>query len=242
MKTSWEIFCHSFFEKGGYVEVLNGLRTTVIIAVVGLIIGVIIGTIIAMIKVLPQYKIGAKILSRICDLYVALFRGTPIVVQLLLIYFVVCPAIKLTASNIGMDIVSFRLMISIFVYGMNSGAYVSEIMRGGIQSVDVGQMEAGRSLGMSYWATMKRIVIPQAVKNITPTLGNEFITLIKETSVVSFIAVVDLTKAFSSIADSNYEYIVPYLMLAAIYLVLVLMITYIVKLLERRFAKSDRRS
>ncbi len=242
MKTSWEIFYRSFIEKGGYIEVLKGLRTTVLIAVVGLIIGIVIGTIIAMVKVLPQYKLGAKILSKIGDVYVALFRGTPIVVQLLLIYFVICPAIKFTAPKLGMDIENYRIMVSILVYGMNSGAYVSEIMRGGIQSVDIGQMEAGRSLGMSYWASMKRIVIPQAVKNITPTLGNEFITLIKETSVVSFIAVVDLTKAFSSIADSNYEYIVPYLMLAAIYLVMVLIITFLVKLLERRFAKSDRRS
>ena len=177
MKTSWEIFYRSFIEKGGYIEVLKGLRTTVLIAVVGLIIGIIIGTIIAMVKVLPQYKLGAKILSKIGDVYVALFRGTPIVVQLLLVYFVICPAINFTAPKLGMNIENYRIMVSILVYGMNSGAYVSEIMRGGIQSVDIGQMEAGRSLGMSYCASIKRIVIPQAVKNITPTLGKRVYNL-----------------------------------------------------------------
>jgi len=135
----------------------------------------------------------------------------------------------------------FKVYAAILTFGINSGAYVSENIRAGIQSVDKGQMEAGRSLGMGYVATMVRIVLPQAIKNILPTLGNEFIALVKETSVVSFITVVDIYKAFQSIANSTYEYIVPYLMLALVYLVLVLLITLLVKLLERRLRASDRR-
>jgi polar amino acid transport system permease protein len=125
---------------------------------------------------------------------------------------------------------------------MNSGAYVSEIMRSGIQAVDPGQLEAARALGLNYPTSMIKVVIPQAIKNIMPTLGNEFISLIKETSVVSFIAIIDLTKAFRQIGDSNYEYIIPYLILAAVYLVLVYIISQLVKLLERRLKKVDRNS
>ena len=124
---------------------------------------------------------------------------------------------------------------------MNSGAYICEIMRGGILSVDKGQMEAGRALGLGYGRTMIKVVLPQAVKNVVPTLGNEFIALIKETSVVSFIAVVDVTRAFQAIANSTYEYIVPYLMLAVVYLVLVLIVTLVIKIIEGRLRASDRR-
>ena len=136
--------------------------------------------------------------------------------------------------------INSAVSVAVIVFGMNSGAYVSEIMRGGIQSVDQGQLEAGRALGLSYPTAMFRIVIPQAVKNIIPTLGNEFIVLVKETSVTSFITVVDLTKAFRGIASANYEYIIPYLFLAAIYLVIVIIITIGIKFIERRLAKSDR--
>ena len=132
------------------------------------------------------------------------------------------------------------VLIAVVIFGLNSGAYVSEIMRSGIQSVDVGQLEAGRALGMSYASTMMRVIIPQAIKNILPTLGNEFIVLVKETSVVSFIAVIDITKAFRSMADATYEYIVPYLMLALIYLIIVMLITVLIKIMERRLKKSDR--
>ena len=238
--TKWNIFWRSFYTNGGYQDVLDGLKTTVIIAVVGLLLGILIGTIIAVVKVTPQTNVGIKILSKIADGYVAIFRGTPIMVQLLIVYFVLFPLIGISAANSSLPIKEYRIVVAIAVYGMNSGAYVSEIMRSGIQSVDIGQLEAGRTLGLSYGFSMLRVVIPQAIKNILPTLGNEFIVLIKETSVVSFIAVVDVTKAFKSIADSNYEYIVPYLMLGALYLVLVLMITALIKLIERRFKKSDR--
>lgn len=234
MQAKWEVFLREFIEYGGYRTVLDGLRVTVIIAVAGLAIGVLIGTLIAITKVIPQYKFAARFFSRLSDIYVGLFRGTPIVVQLLVVYYVLLPAMKINVDN--------ATIVAVLVFGLNSGAYVSEIMRGGIQSVDIGQMEAGRSLGLNFTQSMVRIVIPQAVKNILPTLGNEFIVLIKETSVVSFIAVVDLTKAFRGIASANYEYVIPYLMLAAIYLAMVIIITVLIKLLERRLHKNDRRN
>lgn len=229
--TSWQIFKRSFVEKEGYLDYLKGLEATAIIAILGLIIGVFIGTVIAVIKVIPKYKKVYRVLEKICDVYVGFFRGTPIVVQLLLGYYVLFPAIGIPISGMA---------AAIIIFGLNSGAYVSEIMRSGIMSVDIGQMEAGRSLGLSYSAAMVKIVLPQAVKNILPTLGNEFIVLIKETSVVSFIAVVDITMALKSIAVANYDYMIPYLFLALTYLILVYGITLIIKALERRMRKSDR--
>lgn len=231
MNSSWKVFYNQFVTHEGYKTVLEGLGATVEIAVFGLLIGIVIGTIIAITKVIPKYKLIAKILSKTSDVYVGFFRGTPMVVQLLLGYFVLMPALDLHVNNVT---------VAVIVFGMNSGAYVSEIMRSGIQSVDPGQLEAARALGMSYASAMLKIVIPQAVKNILPTLGNEFITLIKDTSVASFIAVVDVTKSLRSIADANYEYIIPYLFLAAIYLVLVLLITLLIRILEKRMKKSDR--
>ena len=180
---------------------------------------------------MPKYKIGPRIGSAICDVYVGFFRGTPMVVQLLLGYYVILPMCGIRAD---------AMVVAIVIFGLNSGAYVSEIMRAGIQSVDAGQLEAGRAVGLPYWTAMLKIVIPQSIKNILPTLGNEFIVLIKETSVVSFIAVVDLTKAFRAIGDANYEYIIPYLMLALSYLVLVLGITFLIKLMERRLKRDER--
>ena len=153
------------------------------------------------------------------------------VVQLLLGYFVILPSFGVAADGVT---------VAITIFGLNSGAYVSEMMRSGIQSVDGGQLEASRALGLTYWTSMMKVVIPQSVKNILPTLGNEFISLVKETSVVSFIAVVDVTKAFRAIGDANYEYIVPYLMLAAVYLILVLLITWGIKVMERRMKRNER--
>ena len=212
---------------------LDGLYATIIIAVGGLLIGIVIGMLIAVTKVVPKYSAFVKTLSRISDVYVGFFRGTPMVVQLLLVYYVLLPAMGVRIDS--------AVVVAVIVFGLNSGAYVSEIMRSGINSVDQGQLEAGRALGLSYPTAMLRIVIPQAIKNIIPTLGNEFIVLVKETSVTSFITVVDLTKAFRGIASANYEYIIPYLMLAAFYLVIVIIITIAIRFVERRFAKSDRR-
>ena len=181
---------------------IKGLFNTIQVAVWGLIIGIFIGTIIAVVKVAPKYRRSLRILDKICSAYVALFRGTPMTVQLLLAYYVLLPSLGI--KNVE------SLNVGIAVFGMNSGAYVSEIMRGGINSVDKGQMEAGRAIGLSYAVTMIKIVIPQAIKNILPTLGNEFITLIKETSVLSFITVYDLYTALSTIGSKNYEKMVPY--------------------------------
>ena len=231
MNFAWESFYSQFILKGGYKTALQGLLATIEIAVIGLIIGIVLGTLIALVKVMPKYKVLPRILSAICDVYVGFFRGTPMVVQLLIGYYVLLPALGI-ASN--------PRMVAIIIFGLNSGAYVSEIMRAGIQSVDGGQLEAGRAVGLPYWTAMAKIVIPQSIKNILPTLGNEFIVLIKETSVVSFIAVTDITKAFRSIGDANYEYIIPYIMLALVYLVLVLLITLGIKLMERRLKRNER--
>ena len=228
----WENFYEQLITKDGYKTVLSGLLTTVEIAVLGLIIGVVFGTLIALIKVMPKNNIFAKIAAGICDVYVGFFRGTPMVVQLLIGYYVLLPGIGISADAIA---------VAIIIFGLNSAAYVSEIMRAGIQSVDYGQLEAGRAVGLPYWTAMLKIVIPQSIKNILPTLGNEFIVLIKETSVVSFIAVTDITKAFRSIGDANYEYVIPYVMLAVVYLVLVLGISYLIKLMEKRLNRNERR-
>ena len=226
-------FIEVFIEYNGYVKVLDGLKNTVIIAALGLIIGIIIGTLIATARVLPQYKLLPKILNKFCSFYVALFRGTPVVVQLLVFYYVLLPLMGVKMTGV---------QVSIMVFGLNSAAYISEIMRSGILSVDPGQMEAGRAVGLSYGTTMFKIVIPQAVKNILPTLGNEFIALIKETSVVSFVGATDLYVAFNYIGSSNYEFMVPYLVMALVYIVLVLIISLAIKLMERSLRKSDRRN
>ena len=209
----------------------KGFINTIKIAVIGLAIGVLIGTIIAIVKVAPKYKLIYRILDKICSFYILMFRGTPIVAQLLIAYYVIIPSI-----DVKMD----ALAVGMIVFGMNSGAYVSEIMRGGLNSVDKGQMEAGRALGLTYSTTMIKSVVPQALKNILPTLGNEFISLIKETSVLSFIAVYDLYKALLEVGMVKYDSMVPYIMMGLIYIVLVLIISLGIKLLERRFAKSDR--
>ena len=228
-----QTFIEAFIDNGGYVSVMNGLRNTLIIAVVGLVIGIVIGTLIATVRVLPKYKMLPRVLDGICSFYVGLFRGTPIVVQLLVFYYVLLPLVGMRMDS---------LSVSVLVFGLNSGAYISEIMRSGIQSVDHGQMEAGRAVGLSFGTTMMKIVIPQAVKNILPTLGNEFIALIKETSVVSFVGASDLYKAFNMIGTNSYEFMVPYLAMAIIYIVLVMLITLGIKLMERGLRKSDRRN
>ena len=218
-------------QSGGYKLILIGLRNTILIAVLGLLMGIVLGTLIATARIVPQYKLLPRILNKICGIYVGFFRGTPIVVQLLLGYYVLLPLLGLNYPPLGVCIV---------IFGLNSAAYVSEIMRGGIGAVDKGQLEAGRALGLSFATTMVKIVIPQAVKNILPTLGNEFISLIKETSVVSFVSAVDIYKAFNIMATNSYEYIVPYLAMAVLYILLIALITLLVNRMERRLARSDK--
>ena len=224
-----ENFWNVFLNAGGYREVLKGLQNTLTIAVLGLLIGIVIGTVIAAVRVLPKYK---RLPNSICGFYVGLFRGTPMVVQLLVFYYVLLPLLGVTRMP--------SVTVATIVFGLNSGAYISEIMRSGILSVDSGQMEGGRSVGLGYGVTMMRIVIPQAVKNILPTLGNEFIALIKETSVVSFVGATDLYVAFNNIGSNSYEFMVPYLVMALIYIALVMIISAGIKLMERSLRKSDR--
>ena len=227
----FEVFWQFFHDNGGYTVVLEGLRNTLIIAVLGLVIGIIIGTLIATARVVPKTNPLVKILDWIARLYVSFFRGTPIVVQLLLFYYVLMPLLSINLKSVP---------VAVVVFGLNSGAYISEIMRAGILSVDSGQMEGGRSVGLSFGTTMIKIIIPQAVKNILPTLGNEFIALIKDTSVASFVAAVDLYKVFTEIGTSNYEYLMPYLSMALIYIILVLLITLLFKMIEKQLHRSDR--
>jgi polar amino acid transport system permease protein len=226
-------FIDVFIRYNGYVKVLEGLKNTLTIAILGLIIGILIGIVIATVRVIPKYKTLPRVLNAICSFYVALFRGTPMVVQLLVCYYVLLPILGIRITGV---------QVSILVFGLNSGAYVSEIMRSGIQSVDIGQMEAGRAMGLTFATTMRKIVIPQAIKNILPTLGNEFISLVKETSVVSFVGAADLYVAFNYIGSNSYEFMVPYLVMALIYILLVLLITLGIRLMERSLKKSDRRN
>ena len=228
----FKVFWELFIEQEGWVRVLKvGLVNTLLIAILGLLIGILIGTLIAAVKVMPKYKRWARILDKVCTVYVGFFRGTPLVVQLLITYYVLWPLMGISIPS---------LTTAIIVFGLNSAAYVSEIMRSGILSVDHGQMEAGRAVGLSYRTTMMQIVIPQAIKNILPTLGNEFIALIKDTSVVSFIAATDLYKTFTEIGNVRYEYFMPYLAMAIVYIILVLLISWVIKIMERSLRKSDR--
>ena len=224
-------FNNAFFNNNGYKIVLNGLKATALIAVFAFLIGIVFGSILAFVKLSTLNNKLMTVIKKICDLYLILFRGTPIVVQLLVIYYVLLPLCNLHWDN---------LVVAIITFGLNSAAYVCEIMRAGILSVDKGQTEGGRSLALSYPTTMLTIVFPQALKNSLPSLGNELITLVKDTSVVSFIAVTDLTLAFKNIGSSTYEYTIPYLMLALTYLIIVLALTGIIKLIERWLRKSER--
>ena len=228
----WNEFVKQFVTLKGYENVLRGLWATMQIAVIGLLIGIVIGTLIAVVRVMPKYKLIPRILDKICVCYIELFRGTPMVVQLLIGYWVLLPLMGITVNS--------GIPVAVIVFGLNSGAYVSEIMRGGINSVDAGQMEAGRAVGLTYATTMLKVVVPQAIKNILPTLGNEFIVLIKETSIVSFIAVTDLYRSFKQLGDPTYNYTMPYLMLALVYLVIVLLISWGVRALEAKMKKSER--
>lgn len=231
MAIKWNKFVTAFVVNEGYKNIIEGLRVTAKIALFGFLIGIAIGILIALISIAGKRSKKVRVLKWIGDVYVAFFRGTPIVVQLLVGHFVLFPLIGLKIDG---------LLEGILIFGLNSGAYVSEIMRSGILSVDIGQMEAGRAMGLSFPTTMTRIVLPQAFKNSLPALGNELIALVKDTSVVGYVAATDLTLAFKLLASGTYEYIIPYLILAAVYLVIVLILTAIIKILERRLRKGDK--
>ncbi|MBO7302978.1 MAG: amino acid ABC transporter permease [Clostridia bacterium] len=231
MSAAWEVFYKQMITLGGYKKVLEGLGNTALIAIFGLLIGMIIGCLLATCKILPKRSFIVKLLSGFSNFYIAIFRGTPMVVQLLLMHFVLFPL---------MGVEMHTTLEAILAFGLNSGAYVAEIMRGGILSVDIGQTEAGRALGLNYGQTMVRIVLPQAIKNVVPTLGNEFIALLKETSVAFYIGVADLTLGGLKIRSITYSNFMPLIAIAVIYLILVLGLSYLVSLLERRLRKSEK--
>lgn len=206
-----------------YKYILSGLTTTVIIAFFAVIIGIIIGTLVSLIRNNYEVNKKGKILNKICEIYVNVIRGTPVILQLMIIYYVIFKSVNINITLVG-----------IIAFGINSGAYVSEIIRSGINSIDNGQLEAGLSLGLNYHKTMKLIILPQAIKNILPALGNEFITLLKETSVGAYIGILELTKASDIISSRTYDYFFPLIIVAIIYLIMTLGLSKLVNLIERR--------
>ena len=206
-----------------YKFILEGLFHTIIIALFAVIIGVVIGTIVALIRNNYEKNNKMKIGNLICKLYVNIIRGTPVVLQLMIIYYVIFKSADVST-----------ILVGILAFGINSGAYVSEIIRSGINSVPIGQTEAGYALGLNYKQIMQFIILPQAIKNVLPALGNEFITLLKETSVGAYIGVLELTKASDIIASRTYDYFFPLLIIASLYLVMTLGLTKLVNKMERK--------
>lgn len=222
-----DLFYKTVIYDNRYKYILEGLFNTIIIAFFAVIIGVIIGTIVALIRNNYDQNQKFKLLNHLCKLYVHIIRGTPIILQLMIIYYVIF-------KSVNIDII----IVSIIAFGINSGAYVSEIIRAGINSIPKGQSEAGYSLGLKYAQIMQHIVLPQAIKNVLPALGNEFITLLKETSVGAYIGVVELTKASDIIASRTYDYFFPLLIIAIIYLIMTIGLSKLITKLERKLKNA----
>ena len=230
-------FILNFVDKNRWMYFLNGLGVTLRITLLAVVIGIVLGTVVAIIRstsdnVLPTMRpsLGRavlKVLNGICKVYLTVIRGTPVVIQLMIAYYII-----FASSRNG-------VLIAQLAFGINSGAYVAEIVRAGIMSVDKGQMEAGRSLGLNFVQTMWLIIIPQAMKNVLPSLANEFIVLLKETSVAGYVAVTDLTKAGDTVRGAPYSPFMPLFGVAAVYLVLVMFFSWLVGILERRLRSSD---
>lgn len=214
--------------KDRWMYILNGLGTTLQITFFAVVIGIVLGFVVATIRSTYEKTHKLKFLDAICRVYLTVIRGTPVMVQLLIMYYVIF--VSLTS----------KMLVASLAFGINSGAYVAEIIRGGIQSIDEGQFEGGRSLGFNYAQTMIYIILPQVLKNVLPSLANEFIVLLKETSVSGYIAIQDLTKGGDIIRSQTYNAMVPLLVVAAIYLALVMLFSYLVRLLERRLRNSER--
>lgn len=235
-----EKFQFVFIEEDRWKWLVEGLGNTLKITAVSLVIGVIIGVVIAAVRssfdknremMKQQGGVGYYVLfifNLICKLYLTVIRGTPVVVQLLIIYFII------------LKNVSDGVVVAMVCFGINSGAYVAEIFRSGIMSVDEGQFEAGRSLGFSYFQTMSHIIVPQAFKTVLPTLCNEFIVLIKETSIAGYVGIMDLTKAGDLIRGRTFEAFLPLIAVALIYLALVIVLTWAIGRLERRLRRNER--
>ncbi|MBR6315185.1 MAG: amino acid ABC transporter permease [Clostridia bacterium] len=221
-------FVDIFITRGMYKMVLSGLKNTAVITLGALAIGVAIGMVIAIVKYFADDSKALKPLAWLCDVYTTVVRGIPMVVLLMIFYYI----ILVSAEGITVGIIAF---------GINSGAYMAELIRSGINAVDRGQMEAGRSLGMSKLQTMRKIILPQAVRYILPAIGNEMIALVKETSVAGYVAVAEVTRSIFLIRNNTYESVVTLTLLAAIYLVIVIILTRLLKLLERRLSNNAKR-
>ena len=228
-ETLSDVFYKNFFKKNGYINVLTGLGNTLIITFGGFLIGLIMGILVCLVNGSKSNNVAVLVLKQIAKFYSLIFRATPVVVQLLIIYFII-----FASSNIS------TLIIATISFGLNSGAYVSEIIRGGIQAVNKGQMQAGLSLGLSYRSVMGKIILPQAMSNCFPSLCNEFVTLIKETSVAGFIGTVDLTLAFRMIANDTYDFVPVYLTMGVCYFILVVFFTSMLSLIEKKVFKNAR--
>lgn len=220
---------NNFIKDDRWVYLLQGLQNTIIITIVAILVGIIMGFLLAMVRVAHDKNGNFKILNIIAKLYVGIIRGTPMMVQLLIIYFVIFASVDIS-----------KLLVAIIAFGLNSSAYLCEVIRSGIMSIDEGQFEAGKSLGLSYSMMMKSVILPQAFKNVLPAVGNEFIALLKETSIAGYIGLQDLTKGGEIIRSFTYEPLLPLLAVALIYLLLVAFLSAMVSKLERRLKKNER--
>ena len=221
-------FISNFIDDNRWRYITDGLKITLLVTVFAVLIGVVLGFLIAIVRTTHDKTGKLKILNAICKVYLTVIRGTPVVVQLMIIYFIIFGSVDIS-----------KVVVAIVAFGINSGAYVAEIFRSGIMSIDNGQFEAGRSLGFNYRQTMIYIIMPQAFKNVLPTLCNEFISLLKETSVSGYIALQDLTKGGDIIRSRTYDAFMPLIAVALIYLAMVMIFTKLVSLLERRLRNSD---
>ena len=221
-------FILNFIEDNRWKYIVDGLKITLIVTIFAVLIGVLLGFLIAIVRTTHDKTGKLKILNAICKVYLTVIRGTPVVVQLMIIYFIIFGSVDIS-----------KVLVAIIAFGINSAAYVAEIFRSGIMSIDNGQFEAGRSLGFNYAQTMMYIIMPQAFKNVLPTLCNEFISLLKETSVSGYIALQDLTKGGDIIRSRTYDAFMPLIAVALIYLAMVMIFTKLVSLLERRLRNSD---
>ena len=210
-----------------YMMILEGLKNTILIALGSIVIGILLGLLIAIVRDMYEKNGKGLILNKICKIYVDVIRGTPALLQLMIIYYVIF-------KSVSIDLV----LVGILAFGLNSSAYVSEIIRAGINSIDVGQMEAAKSLGFKYFQSMRYIILPQAIKNVLPALGNEFITLVKETSVAGYIGIMELTKSTDMIASRTYNYFFPLIIDALIYLGLTMLLTKLLNRFERKVSNA----
>jgi len=223
-----ERFTQNFIDEQRYLYLLKGLENTAVITVFAVMLGILLGFLVAVVKTTYQRNGSLKILNSVCSVYLTIIRGTPVMVQLLIMFYVIFA----TSTN--------KILVAVLTFGINSGAYVAEIVRSGIQSIDAGQFEAGRSLGFTYPQTMRYIIIPQAIKNVLPALMNELIVLLKETSVCGYIGLMDLTKGGDIIRSRTYEAFLPLIAVALIYLVIVCGLQALAKKVEWRLQASER--